>query len=242
VTGAAAGIGAATARRLAREGAVVACLDRDAAGAAGIVRDLAAGGATAFAVVADVASAEDVRRAIGEAVSALGGLDALVNAAGVAPAPAKLASTPAEEIDRVFAVNLRGVAHVCAAAAPAFGPRGGAIVNVASIAALRPRAGMGWYAASKAALLSLTQTLALELAPQRIRVNAVAPAASPTAMLERLLGGATEAKLDALRATIPLGRLATPDDVASAIVFLASAEADFITGVVLPVDGGRALA
>jgi 3-oxoacyl-[acyl-carrier protein] reductase len=242
VTGAAAGFGAAIARALAREGASVVCIDRDASGVAALVAELEAAGAKAIAIEADVASAASIRAAIDAGVRAFGGLEVLVNAAGVAPAPARVAATPDEAIERTLAVNLRGVANACAAAEQALARAGGAIVNVASVAALRPRPGMGWYAASKAAMLSLTQTLALELAPQRIRVNAVAPAASPTAMLDRLLGGATEAKLDLLRASIPLGRLATPEDVAAAVVFLASDEAAFITGAILPVDGGRAIA
>jgi 3-oxoacyl-[acyl-carrier protein] reductase len=207
-----------------------------------VVQALLAAGARAVTIVADVASGESTRQAIERGIEALGSLEIVVNAAGVAPLPARVSNTPEDDIDRVLAVNLRGVSNVCNAAAPALCRRGGAIVNVASIAALRPRPGVGWYAASKAAVLSLTQTLALELAPFAVRVNAVAPVASPTAMLDRLLGGATEAKLDALRATIPLGRLAAPEDVAHAVAFLASDEAAFITGVVLPVDGGRSIA
>jgi len=242
VTGAAAGLGQAIVRTLAREGASVGCLDLDGAGASAVADALGVGGTTAFAVTADVASTAAMREAIDRCLVELGGLDILVNAAGIAPPPSKVVNAAGADIERTLAVNVRGVANACAAAASALAANGGVIVNVASIAALRPRPGMGWYAASKAAVLSLTQTLALELAPQHIRVNAIAPAASHTAMLEGLLGGVTPAKLDALRATIPLGRLATPQDVAEAVAFLASDAAAFLTGVVLPIDGGRAIA
>jgi len=242
VTGAAAGFGAAIAARLAREGAQVACADVDADAAERSAAMLRADGHDATAIACDVADPASVRRAF-DIVARGGPLHVLVNNAGVAQQPRRFAGIDTAELDRILAVNLKGLLHVVGAALPLLrGADGAAIVNLASAAALRPRPGMAWYNASKAAIVSLTQSLALELAADRIRVNAVAPALAATAMMDRILPGAGADDLAALVAAIPLRRLATPDDVASAVLFLACDEASFITGVTLPVDGGRSIA
>jgi len=243
VTGAAAGFGAAIAARLAREGARVACVDLDIAGAERTAETLRSDGHDADALGCDVADPSSVRHAF-DAVARAGPLHILVNNAGVAQQPRRFASIDAAELDRILAVNLKGLLHVVGAAVPLLrgAGAGAAVVNVSSAAALRPRPGMAWYNASKAAIVSLTQSLALELAADRIRVNAVAPALAATAMMDRILPAAGADDLAALVAAIPLRRLATPDDVASAVLFLASDEASFITGVTLPVDGGRSIA
>ncbi|MBV9785465.1 MAG: SDR family oxidoreductase, partial [Acidisphaera sp.] len=141
---------------------------------------------------------------------------------------------------RLFAVNVKSLHHMCVHAVPALREAGGgAIVNIASLAAIRPRPGMAWYNATKAAVISLTQSLAGELARDRIRVNAVAPLLGRTGMVATMFGDDAEGTLERLAAEVPLGRLCEPADIAAACLYLASDDARFVTGVVLPVDGGR---
>lgn len=239
VTGAASGFGAAMARRFAAEGARVVCADLDADGARAMAAEL---GGAGLATACDVASAEDVARLAGTTVDWGGRIDVLVNNAALSQRPRRVANMDAAEVERLFAVNVVSLLHAAVHVVPVMREGGGgAILNMASVTAIRPRPGMTWYNASKAAVISVTQSMAAELAPDRIRVNALAPGVARTAMFDAIFGTGEKADAahDRLAATFPLGRLAEPADVAAAAAFLASEDAAFITGVILPVDGGR---
>lgn len=240
VTGAGAGFGAGIARRFAEEGARVACLDLNEAAAMAVAASLPG---HAIGIGADISDGEAVRSGVEQLLDRFGGLDIIVNNAGMTQKPRRAARVPETDIDRLFAVNVKSLYHMAVHAVPLLrAAGGGAIVNIASVTALRPRPGMAWYNASKAAVISLTQSLAAELAPDRIRVNAVAPVLGRTAMAAVMFGDEAEAALERLEAGVPLGRLCEPADVAAACLYLASPDAGFVTGVVLPVDGGRLVA
>lgn len=242
ITGAASGIGRISAERFASEGARVVVADLDAVGAQKAAETIAQDGGEATHVRCDVTRAEDVRAMVEAAVQRYGGLDILFNNAGSATSPRPAEETTEEDLDRALAVNVKGVFLCSRAAIPALREGGGSIIVTASIMGVRARPGFTAYAASKAAAIHLARTLALELAEDGIRVNCLAPVATDTPMLSTFVG---DRDLDQGRAafvsTIPLGRLATPADVASAALFLASDESAFITGAVLPVDGGRGI-
>lgn len=228
VTGAASGIGRAVARRLAREGASVVGLDRDADGLRAALADVAG----AQAVVVDVASAEAVR-----ALARAEPVDVLVNAAGVLLRHGLL-EHPLDAWERTLDVNLRAPARLSrefARAALARGA-GGAIVNVCSIESFVALPGHAAYTASKGALAMLTRAFALELAPHGIRVNGVAPGVTETAMNAAVR--ADPGRAAQLAAAIPLGRFASAEEQAAGVCFLASNDASYVTGAVLPVDGG----
>jgi 3-oxoacyl-[acyl-carrier protein] reductase len=185
-----------------------------------------------------------VRAMIDEATSGFGGLDILVNNAGFSHRMMPLWELPEEDYERVFATNVRGVYLGCKYAVPVLKERGGGvIVNTASIGAVAPRPGVTAYNATKGAVITLTRGLAVEVAPFRIRVNAVNPVAAETGFMKTATG--LDRLPDELRrqlvATIPLGRLSEPRDVAAAVLFLASDDAAFLTGVCLDVDGGRSI-
>jgi len=237
VTGGAAGIGEAIARVLAGEGCHVAILDRDAGAAAKAAAALAECGPPGHAAAADVGDAAAVAKAIAEILARHGRLDVLVNAAGLLSA-GPLADLPDGEWDRVSRVNVAGILHCVRAAVPTMArQRAGRIVNIASVAAMRGGGSIGntVYGASKAAVVALTMGLARELGPQGITVNAIAPAVVDTAMTHAVLTEETRRKIVA---RIPLGRLASPADIADLVAFIASDRAQFISGAVIPVDGG----
>jgi 3-oxoacyl-[acyl-carrier protein] reductase len=236
VTGAGAGFGEGIARRFAQEGARVACVDIDESAAQRVAATLP-GSIGLYCDIGDGASYEAM---VNEVVAQLGAFDTIVNNAALTQKPARIAKTPEAELDRLLVVNIKSYWQMAVHALPVLRKRGGGvIINIASVTAMRPRPGMCWYQATKAAVVSLTQTMAAELAPDRIRVNAIAPAAGRTAMLDAMFGAQKDAGIEHVVATIPLGRLAEPDDIAAAAVYLASDEASFVTGVILPVDGGR---
>lgn len=241
VTGGASGLGRATAERFATDGARVLVADIDAAGAEAVVTGINKSGGTAAYVGADVTSAEQVKALCSAAVERFGGLDILVANAAVGTAPTPLENTTEDAWDRTMAINTKGVFLCCREAVPLLKRNGGgSILITASTVANRVRPGYSAYAASKAAVISLARVIALEVAGANIRVNCLAPVAADTPMLDTLIGDRDpEEGREALISTIPLGRLAQPNDVASAAAFLASEDAAFITGCVLPVDGGR---
>ena len=240
VTGAGSGMGEATAELFAERGARVVVVDVDEEAAEGTVASIAdrdvPGAATS--VVADVTDADAVENFVETCVETYGSIDVLHNNAGIA-----MESTPIEDVteatwDAVVDVNLKSAFLGAKYAAPHMREQGGGVIlNTASTAGIRPRTGLSAYCASKGGMITLTKQLAYELADDDIRVNAICPVATDTSMLPEFSseGLSVEDMLD----TIPLGRLAEPLDIAQAAAFLASDEADMITGTALEVDGGR---
>lgn len=242
VTGAASGMGRASAERFAAEGARVVVADLDGEGAQRVADAIAENGGEATGVRCDVTRDGDARAMVEAAVGRYGGLDVLFNNAGIATRPRPVEETTEEELDRALEVNVKGVFLCSRAAVPALRERGGSIIVTASIMGVRARPGFTAYAASKAAAIHLARTLALELAGDGIRVNCLAPVAADTPMLDMFIGDRDpEEGRAAFISSIPLGRLADPRDIASAALYLASDESAFITGAVLPVDGGRGI-
>ena len=239
VTGAAQGFGEGIAKRFAEEGARVAILDMngDKAGEAA-----AAIGGDTIALACDVTDGEGLARVVGEVIDRFGGLDIVVNNAGTTHRNKPMLDVTEEEFDRVFAVNVKSIYLMAQAVVPHFRAQGsGNIVNIGSTAGLRPRPGLVWYNASKGAVNLLTKAMAIELAPDRVRVNCIAPVAGETPLLAQFMGEDTPEKRAQFRATIPLGRLSTPLDIANAALYLASDDAAMVTGTVLEVDGGRCI-
>jgi 3-oxoacyl-[acyl-carrier protein] reductase len=237
VTGAASGFGKAIAETFAREGAKVAVVDINATAANDVAKAIGRG---AIAIAADVSRKADVDAAAKATVSALGTIDILVNNAGTAHRNRPMLEVEEAEFDRVFAVNVKSIFLFAHAVVPVFRKQGhGVIINIGSTAGIRPRPGLAWYNASKGAVNLLSKSMAVELAPDKIRVCALAPVAGETALLPTFLGSDDPAVRAKFVASVPLGRLSVPQDVANAALFLASAEAEFLTGVVLEVDGGR---
>jgi 3-oxoacyl-[acyl-carrier protein] reductase len=236
VTGAGSGIGKSIAETYAREGARVTIADINLDAAQETARGI---GNNAIAVRCDVTRKAEIAAAVKETIAAFGALDILVNNAGATHVNKPMMEISEDEYDRVFAVNVKGLFQFCQAVVPHFRERGGGvIVNIGSTAGLRPRPGLSAYNATKGAVHTLTKTLAVELAPDRIRVCAIAPVATDTPLLPSFLGTAPGQR-EKFIATVPLGRLAQPQDIADAALFLASADADFVTGNIVEVDGGR---
>ncbi len=235
ITGAGSGFGEGIARRFAAERAQVAVVDMNADAAASVAESV--GG---LAVTADVSDGDQVRAMIDTTVDAFGGLDILVNNAGYTHRNKPMAEVTDEDFDRIFAVNVKSVFLACRHAVPLIAKRGGgSIINTASTAALRPRPGLTWYNASKGAVVTATKSMALEFADRKIRVNALCPVLGKTGLTSTFLGDDSPERLEQVMATIPLGRMSTPDDIANAALYLASDEGAFLTGVALEIDGGR---
>lgn len=238
VSGGASGIGLAVARMAVARGARVALLDRDTVALAEAVRLL---GEAALALECDVSDAPAVRTAVDRAAQWLGGVDALVNSAGI-DALKSLETTSDEEWARVLAVNLTGPMLVCRAALPHLrAAGGGSIVNIASGAGLRPLPNRTAYCASKAAVIMFGKSLAIETAADGIRVNAVCPGAIDTPLFRTSYenAGDPERALAEIRERYALGRIAAPEEVAEAVLYLSGPGASYITGTALAVDGGR---
>jgi 3-oxoacyl-[acyl-carrier protein] reductase len=245
VTGAASGFGEAIARRAADEGAAVVIGDRDRAGAQRVAAAIEEAGGRASAVEVDVSCSADVARLFEQAAETFGGVDVIVNNAGFSHRATPLVELAEEDFDLVFATNTKGVYLGAVHGVPHLRARGGgAIVNTASIGAVRPRPNLTAYNATKAAVVTLTRGLATELGSEGIRVNAVCPLASETPFLQSALGieKLAPAVRQAMEKDVPLGRLTRPEDVAAAVLFLASDDAAFLTGVCLDVDGGKSIA
>jgi 3-oxoacyl-[acyl-carrier protein] reductase len=237
VTGAGSGFGEGIAETFAREGAKVVVLDLVEAAAQ---RVAAAIGGNAIAVHCDVASRPAIDAAVAATLRAFGTIDILVNNAGTSHLRKPMLDIDEIEVDRVFAVNVKGLFLFSQAVVPLFRAKGGGVmINIGSTAGLRPRGGLSVYNASKGAVHLLSKALALELAPDNIRVCVIAPVGGETPLLPTFMGGDTEELRKQFRDSVPLGRLSTPQDVANVALFLASDEAAFLTGNVVEVDGGR---
>jgi 3-oxoacyl-[acyl-carrier protein] reductase len=237
VTGASKGIGAGIARGLAQAGAsVVANYASDRAGADRVVAEIVEGGGKAVAVQGDVSKAADVKRPFAEAVRAFGRLDVLVNNAGVYRF-GPFESITEEESRRHYGVNVLGLILAVQEALKHVGPEGGSVINISSVVATAPWPQATLYSSTKAAVDNLTRGLALELAPRKVRVNAVAPGTTESEGTSDLhLFEGDEGKK--VIASTPLGRLGTPEDIARVVVFLASDDSAWVTGEVIRASGG----
>jgi 3-oxoacyl-[acyl-carrier protein] reductase len=232
VTGAASGFGAGIAARFAEEGGRVLVADIDQT--AGTAHAAAVGGDF---LAMDVADAESVESALADLDRPV---DILVNNAGIGLPPTPLTEVDPEAFERLINVNVRSIYNTARAIVPGMRANGGGVIlNIASTAGVSPRPGLTWYNASKGWVITATRSMAVELAADNIRVNAINPVAGETPLLSTFMGGDTEENRARFLATIPLGRFSTPDDIASAACFLCSEEAGMITGVALEVDGGR---
>ena len=236
VTGGGSGFGAGICRKFAAEGARVFVADINGDAAAEIAAEI--GGQAVQVDVADGASVA----AMADMVLGAGGLDILVNNAGITHLPTPLEDVSEDDFDRVLAVNVKSVYLTARAFVPAMKAAGaGAILNVASTAGISPRPNLNWYNASKGWMITATKTMAVELAPSGIRVNAIAPVAGETPLLKSFMGEDTPEIRAKFLSTIPLGRFSTPEDMGNAAAFLCSHEASMVTGVVMEVDGGRCI-
>ena len=243
VTGGGAGFGEGICRRFAAEGARVIVNDVNEQDGRRVADAIGESGGEARFVYADVSRDADTRRLVAEALDRHGRLDVMVNNAGVPQRARPMENVAEDEFDRIFAVNVKALYWSAKHTVPPMRRAGGGcIIHTASTAALSPRPGLVWYNGSKGAVHTITRSMAIELAPDRIRVNAVCPVAGETRMLAEFLGGEVTPEMHArFLGTVPLGRLSQPADVANAVLFLASDDAEFLTGVCLPVDGGRTI-
>ena len=242
VTGSASGFGAGIARRFAEEGARIVVNDVNAPGAQAVAAGINAAGGRAAAFAGDVSRDEDVERLVRFAIAEFGGLNVIVNNAGTTHRNQPMLDVSEEAFDRIYQVNVKGLYLTAKHAVPHFrAQHDGVFITIASTAGVRPRPGLTWYNGSKGAAIITSRSMAAELAPDNIRVNIINPVAGETAMLADFMGEDTPERRAQFIATIPLGRLSQPTDIASAAVFFASDEAAFITGACLEVDGGRCI-
>ena len=237
VTGGASGFGAGIARKFAAEGATVMVVDLNTDAATAIADEI--GG---IAHRTDVSNGDQVADMIETAIRQMGHIDIMVNNAGITHLPARMEDITEEDFDRVFAVNCKSVYLSARSLVPHFKHRGsGNILNIASTAGVSPRPRLNWYNASKGWMITATRTMAVELAPDGIRVNALNPVAGETPLLKSFMGEDTPEIRAKFLSTIPLGRFSQPEDLGNAAAFLCSDEASMITGVCMEVDGGRCI-
>jgi len=242
VTGGGSGFGEAIAKRFAEEGAQLVIADIDDAGGGRVAGAIerAHGQGAALYVHADIAKNAAVAALATRALDRFGRIDILVNNAGTTHQNGSMLDVPEDEFDRVFAVNVKSIYLAALHFVPAMKRQGGGVIlNTASTAGIRARGGLTWYCASKGAVVMASKSMAHELAPDKIRVNALCPVAGETPLLPSFMGGDTPEIRARFLATIPLGRFAQPSDVANAALYLASDEAAFITGTAFEIDGGR---
>jgi 3-oxoacyl-[acyl-carrier protein] reductase len=243
VTGAGQGYGRGIAELYAREGAKVVCLDFNPDSAKAAAAEIkAATKRKTLAVKADVSKAKDVSAAVKKVMEKFGRIDILVNNAGTSHRNQPMLTIDEKEFDRVFDVNVKSIFHFAHAVVPVMRAQGGGvIVNIGSTAGIRPRPGLVWYNASKGAVNLMSKAMAVELAPDRIRVCAIAPVAGDTPLLATFMGQDTPEMRAKFISTIPMGRFSLPSDIANACLFLAEDTSSMITGCVLEVDGGRCI-
>ena len=239
VTGAAQGFGEGIARLFVAEGAKVVVADMNGEKAEQVAATL---GDNAIACSVDVSNGEQFQAMVERCLTAFGDLDVIINNAGTTHRNQPMLDVDEATFDRVFAVNVKSIYHSAQACVPVFRKRGGGcIINIASTAGIRPRPGLVWYNSSKGAVITMTKAMAIELATDQIRVNALCPVAGETPLLKDFMGQDTPEMRAKFVASVPLGRLSTPEDIAKAALHFASDDAEFLTGVCLEVDGGRCI-
>jgi len=238
ITGAGSGFGEGIAKLYAREGAQVIIADINEDAANRVASDI---GSAALALKGDVSKREDVQNMVDAGINEFGSLDIVVNNAAITHKNQPMLDVDEAMFDRMFDVNVKSIYYMAQAVVPVMRKQGkGVILNIGSTAGIRPRPGLSWYNASKGAVNVLSKSMAVELGPENIRVNAICPVMGITGMFELFMGMPdTPENRAKFQSTIPLGRFCMPDDVAAAALFLASDAAEFITGVEFPVDGGR---
>ncbi|MEL6791417.1 MAG: SDR family oxidoreductase [Pseudomonadota bacterium] len=237
VTGGASGFGEGIARKFVAEGAKVLIADLNLEGAERLAGELGA-----MAIMANVAEDQSVRAMVETAKTAFGSIDILVNNAGTTHLPAQMEEVTEADFDKVFAVNCKSVYLTAKYLVPLFKAQGsGTILNVASTAGVSPRPRLNWYNASKGWMNNATKGMAVELAPEGIRVNAINPVAGDTPLLKMFMGEDTPEIRAKFLSTIPIGRFSTAEDMGNAACFLCSDEASMVTGVCMEVDGGRCI-
>ena len=238
VTGAGGGFGEGIAELYIREGAKVVIADIRDDAAKAVAQRL---GASASAFTCDVSQANSVQALVDHTVQVFGVPDIVVNNAGVTHLNKPMLQVSEDEFDRVYNVNVKSIFHMAHAVVPHMRQKGGGVIlNIGSTAGIRPRPGLTWYNGSKAAVNIISKSMAVELGPDKIRVNAICPVMGETGMFTQFMGMPdTPENRAKFLGSIPLGRFSQPSDVAAAALFLASPEAEFFTGVELPVDGGR---
>ena len=237
VTGAGNGFGAGIAQAYAAEGARVVLADLNLKNAQAVAEDLGAGTST---FQSDVAEGLQVSALVEHCVSTFGVPDIVVNNAGTTHPNGSLLEVSEATFDRIFAVNVKSIFHMARAVIPLMRQRKyGVILNIASTAGMRPRPGLVWYSGTKGAVNTISKGMALELAEDNIRVNAISPVMGETGLIADFMGQDTPENRAKFKASIPLGRFSQPRDIANAAIFLASDAADLITGIDFPVDGGR---
>ena len=243
ITGSGSGFGEGMAVRFAAEGANVVVNDLNDEGGNRVVKAIVAAGGKAIFHKADVAKDADVAGMAKAAVAKFGSLDIWVNNAGITHRAGPVESIDEATFDRIYAVNVKGLYYAAKHVVPIFKSAGqGVFLNIASTAGVRPRPNLVWYNGTKGAVITITKAMAVELAPSKIRVNAINPVAGETPLLAEFMGGVDTPEMRAkFAAVIPLGRLSKPSDIANAALYLCSDEADFITGVCMEVDGGRCI-
>ncbi len=241
ITGAGSGFGTGMAEAYVREGAKVIVADINAEAGERVAKSL---GANAKAVATDVANGASVQAMVQACLDSFGVPDIVINNAGTTHRNQPMLQVDEQTFDRVFNVNVKSIYHMAHAVVPVMRARGkgGLIINVGSTAGIRPRPGLCWYNSSKGAVNLLSKAMAVELAPDKIRVNALCPVMGATALLEDFMGMPdTPENRARFLSTIPLGRLCEPKDMAAAAVFLATDAAEFLTGLEMPIDGGRTI-
>jgi 3-oxoacyl-[acyl-carrier protein] reductase len=240
VSGAGSGFGEGIAMRFAQEGAKVVVNDIDAAAATRVARAIVEAGGQASAKQGDVARDAEVAALVAHTLATFGDLHVVVNNAGTTHRNQPMLDVSEAEFDRIYAVNVKSLFLTARHAVPHFrAKRDGVFVTIASTAGVRPRPGLTWYNGSKGAAIVTSRSMAAELAPFNVRVNVINPVAGETALLPQFMGEDSPEMRARFVASIPLGRLSRPSDIAAAAVFFASDEAAFVTGACLEVDGGR---
>ena len=242
VTGGGSGFGEGIVRRFAAEGAKVVVNDINVAAGERVAAAVKQQGGQAIFVKADVAKVAEVKAMVKATLDAYGRVDIMINNAGYTHRNQSMMNVDETMFDRIFAVNVKAIYLAALEVIPVFRKQGGGVIlNTASTAGLRPRPGLTLYNASKGAAITMTKSMAVEFAPDKIRVNCLCPVAGDTPMLADFMGGDTPENRAKFKASVPLGRFSMPEDIANAALYLCSDEANFITGTAFEVDGGRCI-